>query len=1089
MSTIITVSGSPAIPDESIMFPSGQIAQGEPGSNLYAFLASADASFGFNLTSHRLDMEFIPLERNESIYHGASGQLPAIGTFLEINIKEFYFNGRVVHSDYSNSDAGTIVKVSLEDERKTLEKIKIHTEDLGSSNLSGVVSVGRAYRILHGLRDEDANVVDALVFEYNKIHSYGATYVEILEAIQLAIDEGVIDFSISKLPTLAQIEANIGGTAESLRFKFNMASLDEAITTILQDTAYDWYWNMTASEINLVNKKTTFNIEENNLITLINNATGYSDISEGTERLSFGQDIISESTRFRLLGGRQQGFINSTLLSSIDGIDTSELDGNIVFTPAWGNINVGFYDADGYYRTYIPSDKELQMALAGIEHWTYFKIYQETEFDLPEDAGSIAAKHETFESRFDPLQTLSDLAGNDTENSIRIISNRRDEQHNWVIDFYNRILNHAQRHFGRSYICEDVIFNETSGLFQPVDSAWCNIENQIEGQDIGVSGSPGPFTEDYQINSTYGPISPFLTDDYKVSAHCVMPASTVYGAQGDQAPAGFTDWTEDAPPFNPDGDGKHYIPCSIYVVGGRVINPRSDDLYNFEDYPDGTLWVQLPLIAGLMKQDGVLANLATLIELSLKVESEGLYDSVDPTMLIEPYSSLSGVAIPIEARIRYGQSFPDPWVLGTEHYLKGESIEVDDAFVPWNFFPIGISTSLEIMTNRAIRNIQGKVVDHVYSRYAEITQLGFPLLSFDTFADQNENGDGLYGSRTHGVTDMNFSLGVDGYYTTYKIASYFGEFGREAPLGERSRAFLDGIIHPIDFTTLNLINQIPSQPGPSVNTNINNFYFPGGSDKKQAVKVTISAIDRVFTLDYSSDPSSYEGPERYRGITETGSYEKPPDYNGDDDFKYGAICVDGFLSIGDQALYHNDEFETDSGVVYYRYFTGGRPLSSASVVKIIQQNASDSSKYDVVFEGNGIKENPTDNEKRALLGLPTLGSGIVTVGSTTILCSSDDSDQINPGYDSTGIYLYSSSAGGSIPVQITALTNPGTSAAKATVIRINSSLSPGVGEAETTNVVPFPFPAYALVGDQGLLCTSSDTQNLVFIPRLALKGN
>ena len=1085
MTNTITVSGV-GIPDGAIPFPSGQIPFGQPGANLYAFLAGANASFGFNMTPNSLEMDFVPVPRNEPIFHGASGNLPSIGTFLEMFIGDFIFRGRVQHADYqSTTSQGTIVKVSLKDDRHSLDGIKIHTEDLGENIPSGVVSIGRAYRLIHGLTDDSNSAVDALVFEYNKIATQGATYSQIIDALQLAINEGQINFSINQIPSTEQLEANIGGAIEALRFKFNMTTVTQVITTILQDSGYDWYWNMTSQQVNLVNKKAEFNISEDNILTLLNEATGYSDVSVATKRLSYGQDAVSEPTKFRLLGGRQQGIINSNLLSPIDGLDTSALDGNVIFYPAWKNISIGFYDSGGYYRTYMPTDKELQMALAGIEQWSYFKIYQTESandggFDLSEDEGSKAAQHEDFRSRFDPLETLADIAGDDSINNIRVIDNRRDEAQNWTIDFYGRINNHAQRHFGRSYIALGIVYNEASGLFMPVDSAWCNVENQIDGQLLSASGSIGPFPENYKINTSLGPISPFVANDWRVSAHVVLPADTTYGVHGDQAPASFTEWTEDAPPFNPDGDGKHYVPCTLQVVGKRIVNPRSSTLYGFEDYPDGTLWVQLPIIAGITSQDGVLANLATLIEMSKQLNGKGLFDLVDPTILMEPYSSLTGVAIPVESRVRYGQTYPSSWALGELHYQKQEKVTVDESFVPWNFYPIANDTSLTVMTDSAVRRVQGQYVTHLSSRYADVEQVGLPTITFDSFADQGINASGQYGVRKHGITEMNLTFGKQGYTARYKIASYFASFGKEASLGERSRVELDGILHPIDFTSLGLTNPSPpSSLGPPPAGDTPYLPFPFG-EKKTAVKVTITQVNDIFTMVYASNPSSGPIEERYRGTTETGDYEKPPTYAGDEDFVTGAICVDGFLNHGDEALYHMDEFEYDSGVgsrVVYRYFTAGRAFGNGSIVNIVQVNADDSTKYDVVLDG-GLS--------RAIIGAGVLGGGSASIGDTTTLVTNSDAN-VKPGNAASGLFIQAS-AGASVPVEIISIDNPGTSGAFAYARKINSYLQPDNSQALTSGI-PFPFPSHARVGDQGLLASTADGKNAIFIARIPLGAN
>jgi len=1079
----ILVSGV-GVPDFAIPFPSGQIDAGYPGSNLYAFLASANANFGFNLTPNTLEMNFMPVPRDETIYHGASGNLPTVGMFLEMFIEDFYFRGRINHADYNNSDAGTIIRITLEDTRRSLDKIKIHTEDLGDNVPSGVVSIGRAYRILHGLTDDDGAEVDGLVFEYNEIMDRGATYSQIIEALQLAINERQINLSINQVPPLSKLEANIGGTIEALRFKFDMTSLTEAITTVLQDCAYDWYWNMNTNSVSLINRKAAFELTESNLMSLINKVSGYSDVSEGTKRLGFGEDAVQEPTRFRLLGGRQQGFINSELLSPVDGLDTSSLDNNVTFVPAWSDISVGFYDADGFYRTYTPTDKELQMALAGIEHWTYFKIYQSEPapdgFGLASDVGSIAAQHSTFQSRFDPSETLADMvAGSDADNSLRIINNRRDEEHNWVNDFFNRVNNHAQRHFGRSYVAEGIAYNESSGLFKPIDAAWCNIENQIEGQSVGVSGSFGPFVDDYEINRLFGPVAPFLTDDFRVSAHCVLPPDTRYGADGDQAPASFSEWTEDAPPFNPSGNGYHYIPCSISVVGRRVKNPRSDDLYSFEDYPDGTLWVQLPTIAGSKSEDSVLANLSTLIELSRSASSQGLFDVANPAQLIEPYSSLSGVAIPVESRIRYGQNFPSQWVLGDEHYQRGEDVVVDDAFVPWGFYPVGNDTSLEVMTNRAVRKVQGRFVDNIFSRYADISQVGLPTVGFDSFADQGASASGVYGERSHGVTELNIVIGQTGYETRYKIASYFATFGREAPLGERQRTQVNGILHPIDYTLLTLTNPIPGDPSsPAVADSLYSIP-PSVGDKKTARRVTITEVNDVFTLVYKNNPALGPIQERYRGKTETGDYDAPnPNRGSHIDYTNGAICVDGFLNYSDRAMYHTDDYELATGNVVYRYFTGGRKFGAGNIVDVKEYLGYDGTyhRYNVeMVQGAG----------RALINTPLL-NGTLNINDKTTLVA-DGGASVQPGNAPSGVYLNSAGGGGGTPVIIQSITSAGTLDAYAYAQPVNGDLDPDATRSAVSGV-PFPYPPYAQTGDMGLWSTTSDGRNVIYVSRLPIRS-
>lgn len=1081
--------GSP--PDLVIDFPSGQIPPNLPGGNLVADLASANATFGFNLTSHQLDTEWIP--HGDTMFHGASGQIPNIGTFLEIFIGEFYFRGRVIHGDYrSDAPNGTIIRILLEDDRKRLDNLKIHTEDIGTVP-SGIACAAAAYRTIHGFRNGDGSINDDRAIEYKNIVEEGATYTQILEAIGIANTF----ITTAQLPTIEQLEANIGADIRSIRWQFNMSPLSEAITTILQSTGYDWYWSMDTNRVQLINKKETFTLQESSILDLVSEFGSTSGLNESAT-IAFGRDAVEEPTRIKLFGGHQEGFINSRILSPLDGLDTTSLDGHLLFTPAWSNLRTGFYDKDGYYRVYSPSEKELQMALAGIEQWAYFKKYQthlSTDtipgWSLNPDAGYIAAQDKTFQSRLDPLMPLADIANENNDQTVRVIANRRDSDHNWVLDFYQRILNHAQRHYGRSYVASGVLFNDTSGQFRLVDAAWANVENQIDGQTIGQSGSFGPFDSNYRISKTLGPISPFLTEDFKVSAHCVLPANTVYGPLGEDVPASFANWTEDAPPFNPSGDGSHYIPVTLTEVGHRVIDPHNDDLYSFERYPEGTIWCQLPVIAGSgLSQDEILANLATLIELSATAQSSGLTDISLPSMVILPYGTLSGVAIPIETPIRYGQSFPYPFVQGTIHPQRGETVLIDDSYVPWNFFPAGFKTSLEVLTRRAMGNIRGQIVTGYESTYADFLQVGLPLITFESFANQNIDSSGLYGTRSHGVTDLNINLTIDGYDTRYKIASYYPQYGKDPPLGERNRGFLDGIIHPIDFVDLKLLNNIPGAPGSPL--------LPGDAgirplfvkSKKETVKVTITEVNQVFTIGFCVDPTAGPVQERYRGKTRGGTGALRPgvdSFSSDPDFEVdgGAVCVDGFLNIGDEAIYHNDEFDLINGRVVLRYFTGGRQLGNASVVVVTQINPNDGSTYDVELATNATPTN------RAICNVPVL-NGTVAIGSRSSLVASA-SASVKPGNAAQGIFLQGTSAG-YIPAQIISVTNPGTLLARATAQALGSDGTVSSEGTLFTDVIVIPNGQFAAPGDKGIVGSgisvpdvsnpgSTIASNFMLIPR------
>jgi hypothetical protein len=990
--------------------------------------------------------------------------------------------GSVTHADYTTSSQGTIVNVTIEDDRRTLRRVKIHTEDLGEDVPSGVVSVARAYRRINGLTDVGGDPSDPKIREYERILQFGATYNQILDAVELAFNEGRTTLPVSELPPADRLELNIGGSTDAIRFLFNLSTLDEAMTRVLQDTGFDWYWNMDGGKIDLVNKKNAFVLEESQILDLVGEFGSSSGLNE-TKQMGFGQDVIPDPTRFRLLGGHQEGFLNSDILSPIDGLDTSVVDNAVSFVPAWTKISIGFFDDQGFYRTYTPCDKELQLALAGIEQWSYFKKYQAGSpadpttpgYGLGADAGSVAAQIATFQSRIDPFMPERGGGTGDAENGIRVISNRRDEEQNWALAWYNRVRSHATRHFGRSYVVEGVLFNEASGFYRLVDAAWANVENQVEGFALspsGATGNSGIFVEDYEINRDLGPISPFVTDDFRVRAHVVLPANTVYGPQGDNVPASFGNWTEDAPPFNPTGDGRHYVPVELRVVGQRVINPRSDDLYGFEQYPEGTLWCQLPQVTGPstgLTEDGPISNLSTLLTTRNKLTASGTRDIINPSITITPYPTLDSVAIPVQARSRYGQTYPSQWALGTPHYEREEDVQLDDQFVPWAFSPEGSQTSLGVMTNRAVRRVEGKIVPTSTSRYADFSQVGLPLLSYDSFANQSIGSSGLYGEISHGVNELNVTFGAEGFITRYKIQSYFPQFGREAPLGERTRGILNGIINPIDFTDLDLLD---GNPRPSLDPTLPGEPLPIPiffDEERRAVRVTINEINNLFTL--ASPPGNFEV-ERYRGRDQQ-LYTKPPSFSSSNpDFTDGAICIDGFLNIGDEALYHSDELELSNGNVVFRYFTQGRAFGNGTIVEVRRAGSTNASAFDVTIVDPTALALGTE---RALFDVEIL-NGSVNIGEKTTLAVQGDAPVV-PGRNNAGtVFLNGTSSAGAgvTPVEVIEVSGIGTASAIALCRQLNFDGNVTVGSGTLfSDVIPLPFRELAASGDRGFLVSAS----------------
>ena len=836
-------------------FPSGQIPTGEPGSSLLAFLVGMRATFGFNSTPHTFELDFIP--SGQGYGHGASGNLPAINTTLEMQISGFYLKGNITHADWDSGAGGTVLNLQLRDTRTTLDQYKITTEDFAGDMPSGVISIPREWREANGISASETRTWpvrgvtkteleadDPNFLEYLRIIERGATYPQILAAIETRLGSGVS----AKFPPVSKIQPNIGTDVNSLRFKFNMTTMRKALDEITLDTAFEWYWNMEEEKVALINKQAPFTIPEDRIISIIEGFGGSG--LENVKGISYGLDKLTEATRIELFGARQEGMLNSKLLSAIDGLDTvydggvTDPSGALLFEAAWPMLTVGFYDANGFYRTYIPTEKELQMALAGVEQWSYFKIYQ-TEpspsgWNLTADAGSVAAQHPDFQSRLDPRQPISEILSNPDTN-LRVIDNRRDANNNWTIEFFTRVQQHASRHYGKSYIAtHSLVYDDR--VYQVLSEAWCNIENQRE--------DPGsPFVDDYEIDRTYGPFSPFYnTRNNKVGAHVVLPSGTVYGPFGEDSPAAFPDWTEDAPPFNPSGTGEHYVPVSIATVGQRVMDPRRDTSYSFEDFPEGTIWCQLPALAASgIEQDDILGNLATLTELGLQIGQSGLIDLLDPRNVVIPYAYLSGVAVPVMSSERYGRTYPTGWSSGTADPLTGSTILIQDTLSPWNEYPEGNDTSITKLNRRAFDFIQAHRSVQQDAQFVQISQVGLPRISFDTFATQTVNSSGLYGERDHGVNEVNINYGAGGLETQYKAQSFYVTPRSPGPFGERTRARLEGVIQPIDYTELG--DFIASLPKPTTDTP-NPFDAGGGArlnfDFERQEACHVIAIRNIF---------------------------------------------------------------------------------------------------------------------------------------------------------------------------------------------------------------------------------------------------
>ncbi len=320
-------------------FVSFKAPSGQWNTDLDAYLVSMNATFGFNLSPHKFSLQFVP-----TAYNGASGNLPQIGTYTTYTIRQgscsqgFLIAGNVVHADYQNSSAGTVIKVDIEDRRKEiLDYVTISTEDLGGNTPSGIISVGEVYRRTTGFDDLAGNISDLRVKEYRNISELGATYQQIWEAIQWGSTNGLVDFNVSGIPHPDVVAVNMLNSSEQLRWKFSAAPLSRVISTVLSDTSYDWYWGMNDDTIKVVSRKVTFDVNEDTL--------AIQQLSPDSATFTFGADRVQAPSKVTVFGANQEGFLNSSLLGDIDGVDVPA-GVDFTFTPAWDNMNLRFIDAN-----------------------------------------------------------------------------------------------------------------------------------------------------------------------------------------------------------------------------------------------------------------------------------------------------------------------------------------------------------------------------------------------------------------------------------------------------------------------------------------------------------------------------------------------------------------------------------------------------------------------------------------------------------------------------------------------------------------------------------------------------------------------
>jgi hypothetical protein len=850
--------------------------------------------------------------------------LPAIGDVVDLVLGSGFFpiKGKVFHSEYADSIGGTTISIGVQDRRTDLDSTVLFTDDIGdnaSLYSKGIISVAATFR-------EDGRAGNEYK-EYSRIHEEGATYYDIYRAATISPTPYASGFNpnnifpdptrlIANIPSLGSVEDK-GVLLANYRWKFNGDTIKNALSSILDDLGFDWYWDMTQDKVKLINRSQTFEIDSDNVPSAADTAEKIS--------VKIGLDDTEANNNYMLFGAQQEGFIDSLLLSPIDGLNTPS---GIVFNKAWDNLTMGFIDAQGIYRTYRVLEKELRMALRSIEHWTYYKRYQVSRWGDAEDNGTIAAQHPDFRSRLDPLENPDNSDGLNAAGMFRVITNRRLDQ-NWILNWYEKVHQFATNNFGRTYVAEKILGDNVNGKFDIVNAAWCNLENQLDP-------SYSEFINGYKINSLYGAVAPFVNKDLRVSAYVVLPGVTLYGLDGSASPAQFESWNEDPDGIQSGitGSGLHYVPVSLQEVSDIIEDPR-DPTDPFIRFAPGSVICQFPAIAiSGVYQDPILQTLQPIIDMNFNVGS-GVLDILNLDILPIPYSTLTGqVAIPIKSSKRYGTGFPSYWTSDPSGLLDNprRRSTVDERFGPWNFTPgpnldnnATLGTSVQYMNRVAKNLIEAKARFSEKITFGEVVKVGFPVVSFNDFADEN-------GLTINGITGISTQVSTNGFTTSYSLKSHFDEFGDKAPLGIERRGIVEGIIHPITYTEfqnkkrdISIASFIPEDSPKEPK-----LFSINPDEPLKTLEVIITHIEAS-----STDPNSLLT-ERYGGrilesndsaeIVDSGKVV-PPGFltNG-----RHARCIDGFLDVGDICKYTGGRL---AGRRIY-FFSGGKTLSEGFIARV-----------------------------------------------------------------------------------------------------------------------------------------------------------
>lgn len=889
-SGIINVSGLDLnYQTELVVFPSAVM-----GVGVEAYLSSINATFGFGSSPHRFDLQYVPADFSTET-------LPSIGTDVEFSVGELFIKGEIKHADYSKSDKGNLISISIEDHRSDLKNYYIDTQGIHGRNdtpEANVIDLCYWY-LVTTVTQVSGSARQTAVKELESIRNNGASYRQIYNAVDYFENTlGTTTGLLSKLPEPEVIEEQLPGNLDAYRWRFIATDFLEAINRILRDVSYDFYWNMKQENVAVVNRRFG--------VSLTKSEIPFPGDTSETISFKYGSDEADKPNKVRLFGGGMEGILGSGTLIPESGAFNLAYDLGIVvdkpiFDAGWEDVTIKYFGPDGELDEYTPDSIELRKALTNIEIWAAHK----------------GLGNRITQSGWHPVSGFIDLDQTNAPGvNVVQITNRYQDQP-WVVSWYNRVRTFADQHYGKTYI-----LSSNSSLYQYIDDfdvvnqAWCNLENQTSGV----------FEDGYKIDSTFNMLSPFYdSTTNKIAPYAVFQSGTQWGNLGEASPAPIEQWNENS--------SNQFVPIKI-SMWKSARSRFSDPLIDWDGDEKG-ISVTLPnrVVREIEVDNALVAQYATTSGLQAAYSGNLTSDLQSPINILEPYEKLSasgnisasgdpegpvGIAIPIKAKRRYGYTYPFVWTSGVGERLK---TIIDERYSPWNYEPRGDKDSIERLSDDVTAFLSSQKIDTQSVTHAEVQKVGLPGISFDEFAKQTKDSQG-YGTISHGITSININRGGSDYWRTrYSVKPHFPQLIKAKPILDEIEEDFSFIIHKLEQDISVLKDNSLSLP---------DFITPEDDGKvrlgpteraKKAVPVTITQV-----FDRSSGDPYYLSVDS-RGI----GYPRPLAVGGGVPSTREARATDGLLDVGMTATYHYEEQEDGSSIQYY---TGGIDISEAKVVTI-----------------------------------------------------------------------------------------------------------------------------------------------------------